>query len=91
MIHKADAKVGLPIIRIVEQKINQRIVRAEQIVEPTLASRVTADHLGIKPKTPLLEVARTYYVATGRPVEVAVVRYHPGRYRYVVELVTDRP
>ncbi|MCC6947947.1 MAG: GntR family transcriptional regulator [Bradyrhizobiaceae bacterium] len=88
MIGKADAKVGLPIIRIVEQKISQRIVRAEQIVEPTLANGVTAKHLALKPKTPLLEVVRTYYVASGKPVEVAVVRYHPDRYRYTVELVT---
>ncbi|MDA8250202.1 MAG: UTRA domain-containing protein, partial [Rhodospirillales bacterium] len=88
-IQKADARIGLPIIRIVEQKIGQRIVRAEQIVEPMPANAVTAKHLGIKPKTPLLEVVRTYYVASGRPVEVAVVRYHPERYRYTVELVTS--
>ena len=88
-IQKADARIGLPIIRIVEQKIGQRIVRAEQIVEPMPANAVTARHLGIKPKTPLLEVVRTYYVASGRPVEVAVVRYHPERYRYTVELVTS--
>ncbi len=88
LIHKADAKVGLPIVRIVEQKINQRVVRAEQIVKPALANTVTAKHLGVKPKTPLLEVVRTYYVASGRPVEVAVVRYHPERYNYSIELVT---
>ncbi|MFI4986582.1 MAG: GntR family transcriptional regulator [Alphaproteobacteria bacterium] len=87
LIYKADTKGGLPIVRIIEKKIGQRVVRAEQIVEPTLADAVTAKHLGIKPKTPLLEVVRTYYVATGRPVEVAVVRYHPERYRYTVELV----
>jgi DNA-binding GntR family transcriptional regulator len=88
VIHRADARIGLPIIRVVEQKINQRIVRAEQIVEPILADAVIARHLGIKRKTPLLEVVRTYYVATGRAVEAAVVRYHPQRYRYTVELVT---
>lgn len=88
MIGKADAKVGLPIIRIVEQKISQRIVRAEQIVKPMLADAVTAKHLGLKSKTPLLEVVRTYYAASDRPVEVAVVRYHPERYHYTIELVT---
>jgi len=29
LIQKADAKVGLPIVRIVEQKLNQRVLRAE--------------------------------------------------------------
>ncbi|MCC7166156.1 MAG: GntR family transcriptional regulator [Rhodospirillales bacterium] len=91
VIRKADAKVGLPFARIVEQKIGQRIVRAEQIVEATLAAGATAKHLGIKPKTPLLKAMRTYFVANGRPVEVAVVRYHPERYRYTVELVANRP
>ena len=88
LIQKADAKIGLPIVRIVEQKINQRIVRAEQIVEPILANSVIAHHLGVKRKTPVLEVVRTYYVATGQRVEVAVVRYHPERYRFTVDLIT---
>jgi len=57
-------------------------------VKPILANALTAKHLGIKPKTPMLEVVRTYFVATGRPVEVAVIRYHPERYNYTIELVT---
>lgn len=88
LIQKADAKVGLPILRIVEQKISQRVVRAEQSVQPILASTLTAKHLGIKAKTPMLEVVRTYFVASGRPVEVAVIRYHPERYKYSIELPT---
>ncbi len=88
LIQKADAKVGLPILRIVEQKISQRVVRAEQSVQPILATTLTAKHLGIKPKTPMLEVVRTYFVASGRPVEVAVIRYHPERYKYSIELLT---
>jgi len=88
LIQKADAKVGLPIVRIVEQKISQRVVRAEQSVQPILATTLTAKHLGIKPKTPMLEVVRTYFVASGRPVEVAVIRYHPERYKYSIELLT---
>ncbi len=88
LIDRADTKEGLPIVRIAEQKINQRVVRAEQTVKPILADKFTAKYLGIKLKTPLLEVVRTYYTAAGRPVEVAVVRYHPARYNYTIELVT---
>lgn len=89
MIHKADTEPGLPIVRVIEKKINQRIVRAEQVVEPVLANAATARHLGIKTNAPLLEAIRTYYVGSGAPVEVAVVRYHPERYRYTMELVTQ--
>jgi DNA-binding GntR family transcriptional regulator len=37
----------------------------------------------------VLEVNRTYYTDTDRPVVVVVVRYHPERYRYTVQLFAN--
>jgi GntR family transcriptional regulator len=78
---------GLTPIALVERKLGQRIVRARQSVDPALADGVVAKALGVKPKAAVLRVVRTYYAGDGRAVETAVMRYHPERYRYTVQLV----
>jgi GntR family transcriptional regulator len=88
-IQESDVMDNVPILRIVEQKIGQKVVRAEQIVEPALAGRAVARHLGIKPGAAILKVLRTYYTASKEPVEAALARYHPERYRYTVELLSQ--
>jgi GntR family transcriptional regulator len=77
----------VPVLRVLERKLGQRVVRAEQTIEPVVVNRTIAGYLGIKPNTALLKVMRTHYVDGDRPVEVAVARYHPERYRYTVQLV----
>ncbi len=37
----------------------------------------------------MLKVNRTYYTDTDRPVIAVVVRYHPERYRYTVQLFAN--
>ena len=81
-----DISGSTPVIRIVEQKISASVVRAEQLILPDIAGDDTAVHLGIGIGTPILRVQRTYYAASGKPVEVAFIHYHPKRYRYAVEL-----
>jgi len=75
-----------PIVRIVERKLGKPIARAVQLIEPDVASKVTAGHLGIRPGTPVLRTRRSYYTAAGELVEVAQLHHHPHRYRYEVEL-----
>lgn len=83
-----DAQVdGLTPIALVERRIGQHIVRARQTVDPALAEPVVANALGLKAKSAVLRVVRTYYAQDGSAVETAVMRYHPERYRYTVELV----
>ena len=82
----ADLRASVPIIRIVEKTAGERVSRAEQIVEPSLVDRAVADRLGIKPRSPVLQVLRTYYTEGGRPVAAAIMRCHPERYRYTVQL-----
>jgi GntR family transcriptional regulator len=89
LIEESDVTDNVPILRIVEQKIGQRVQRAEQTVEPALADRAVARHLGIKPRAPILKVLRTYYTASSQPIETALARYHPERYRYTVELLSQ--
>ncbi len=74
----------MPVIRHVERAMELRVTRAEQLVEPAAAGKPAAGYLGVDPDTPLLRVRRTYYAGV-RPIELALVRYHPERYRYEIE------
>jgi len=77
-----------PIIRTLERLTSSKVVRAEQLIEPDVASKTTAKLLGIAPGTPLLRTQRIYFTDDREPIEVATLRYHPERYRYQVELRT---
>ncbi|TCS08107.1 GntR family transcriptional regulator [Caulobacter sp. BK020] len=80
---------GVPIIRAVERRLNVRVARAQQRIESGVAGRVAAAHLGLRPADPVLLVTRAYYLASGQPIEVVFVRYHPARYSYVIEFHAD--
>lgn len=76
---------NVPIVRLLERKLQLRLSGAEQVVEPDHAGKEAARHLGVEASTPILRVKRIYYAHPHRPIEVAYVRYHPQRYRYAVD------
>jgi GntR family transcriptional regulator len=86
LIDDADVIGQASLLAVVERKLGQRIERADQTVEAALADRRVARYLSVRPRAAVLEVNRTYYTETDRPVIAATVRYHPGRYRYTVQL-----
>lgn len=88
LLSKEDLVDAVPILRIVENKTRQVIKRGEQTIRAIQADSVMARHLGIPSGMPILQALRTYYTADGTPVEVALVRYHPDRYDFTVDLVT---
>ena len=88
-LERADLEGTSPIIRLVERKLNIRIVRAEQLIEPDRAGRTAARYLDIDAEAPVLRVTRVYYTSFDRPVEVALIRYHPKRYRYAIDFRSD--
>jgi GntR family transcriptional regulator len=87
LINDSDVVDHVPMLRAVEQKLGRRAKRAEQTVEPIVADSLTAKHLGIKVRAPILKVLRTYYTEANEAMEAALVRYHPERYRYTVQLL----
>jgi GntR family transcriptional regulator len=87
-VKSQSLNAGTPLARLVEQLLGQSVVRAEQTVEPESASIRLAKLLGIHRGTAILHVLRTYFTASGRPVEVASVRYRPDQYRLKVELLS---
>lgn len=86
-IKPADVGQKLPVIRMVEDKLGTRVVRAEQFLEADVAGPAAAKHLGLKDDTPVLKVTRIYYDTSGAPVEMIVARNHPERYRYSIDFV----
>lgn len=83
-----DIRTSEPIVRTLERLTGAKVVRAEQLIEPDVASDLTAELLGIASGSPLLRTQRTYFTSEGEPIEIATLRYHPKRYRYQVELRT---
>ncbi|MBI2202336.1 MAG: GntR family transcriptional regulator [Candidatus Rokubacteria bacterium] len=89
LIGDADIAGQASLVAVVERKLGRTIERADQTVEAAIADRRVARHLGLRPRAPVLEVNRTYYTDTDRPVVAVVVRYHPERYRYTVQLFAN--
>jgi GntR family transcriptional regulator len=82
-----QTKASGSIVQEVEEKAGEPLVKVEQTVSPEAAPKAVAGLLGIKPRAPILQITRVYYAASGSPVEVAVVRYHPQRYTFKIEVV----
>jgi GntR family transcriptional regulator len=85
VLRREDIVPGQPVVRIAERKLNLRVVRAHQLIQPDLAGETAAQHLGISPETPILRIRRVYYTAGDRPMEFAILRLHPERYQYEIE------
>jgi len=85
-----DFASGTTIVQLIEQHFGLRAQRAEQIVDPVAADRVTAELLGVPLRTPLLRITRVYYLADGSAFGASVIQYHPQRYRLQIDLV-ERP
>lgn len=85
LLKRKDLASDSPIVRIIERKLNVRVARAEQVIEPDEAGEVAGRHLGVEPKMPILKVTRVYYTSFDQPIEVALMRYHPERYKYSID------
>jgi GntR family transcriptional regulator len=86
-IKPAEVGQKLPVIRMVEDKLGARVIRAEQMLEADVAGPVAAKYLGLQEATPVMKVTRIYYDTSGTPMEMIVARNHPERYRYAIDFV----
>jgi GntR family transcriptional regulator len=89
LLEPADIDNNIPVIRMMERKLNTRVVRAEQVIEPDRAGAAAGKHLDIDPQAPVLRVTRVYFTAFDKPIEVALIRYHPERYRYSIDFHSE--
>lgn len=79
--------IEVPDIPSIEAAARVRIERARQFIKPVAADTTCARNLGLKLRSPILEVTRTFYRANDLPLNTSIVFFHPDRYRYEVELV----
>jgi GntR family transcriptional regulator len=73
-----------------EQVYGLTLARGEEIVTAGAATPEEAAKLDVRPGAPLLVVIRTTYLDNNQPIERAIVRSRPDRYRYAVTL-SGRP
>jgi GntR family transcriptional regulator len=69
-----------PTLHILE-RAGIAVARAEQSMQARAVPDHAAEQLGIAPRTPVIEVNRTYFSEADRPVAYIHGYYHPERYR----------
>jgi GntR family transcriptional regulator len=83
----SDYAARVPSAQAMSQRLGRRIARAEQELDAVAANATAARHLGVQRGAPVIRARRVYFSADDQPVQYLVVRYHPSRYRFVVDLV----
>ncbi len=86
-VSEGDFAPGVPSAQMLGQRLGRQISRAEQELDALPADAAVALHLGIARGTPVIRARRVYYSAGDQPIQYLVVRYHPDRYRFIVDLV----
>ncbi len=86
-VSAVDFTARVPVAQKMGQRLGCQISRAEQELDALPADAVVAKHLGVARGTPVIRARRVYYSAGDNPIQYLVVRYHPDRYRFVVDLV----
>jgi DNA-binding GntR family transcriptional regulator len=86
-VSEEDVVPRIPMAQKMGERLGRRIIRAEQELDALPADAAAAKHLGIRRGTPLIRARRVYYSADDTPIQYVVVRYHPDRYRFIIDLV----
>ena len=67
--------------------MGRRIARAEQELDAVAADGDAGRHLEVARGAPVIRARRVYFSQDDQPIQYLIVRYHPSRYRFVVDLV----
>jgi DNA-binding GntR family transcriptional regulator len=62
---------GIPMYQLIEDLYGDHVSEVEQVIRGTTASDKVAAELKLERKAPVIEIARTYRIASGKIVEVA--------------------
>lgn len=82
-----DFTTSLPSAQRLGRRLGRRIVRATQVLDAVAADALASEHLSISLGSPMIRSRRIYYSAGDEPIQYLIVRYHPDRYRFTVDLV----
>lgn len=84
---ETDYTPDVPVAHKLGERLGRRVSRAEQDLDAVAADGPTAKLLGVARGTPVIRARRVYFTTGDQPIQYLVVRYHPDRYRFVVDLV----
>ena len=84
---EADYHSTRPAAQMLGRRLGRRIERAEQQIDAVAADAVAAELLGVKRGSPMIRARRTYFATGDQPIQFLAVRYHPERYRFIVDLL----
>lgn len=73
--------------QLLEERLDLRLERAEEILEPALANRKEVRLLGIVEQSPVLVVRRVAWLVSGEPIESVKLVFRGDKYRYRVDLL----
>ncbi|WP_088622167.1 GntR family transcriptional regulator [Oceanicola sp. 22II-s10i] len=68
-------------------RLQRRVHRAEQTLDPMAATGEIARLLDVADGTPIIRARRIYFTVKDRPIYYLEVHYHPSRYSFNVDLV----
>jgi GntR family transcriptional regulator len=68
---------------------SRRVARAVQILIPALSDALCEKYLGYPAGRPMLEARRIVYASDGLPIHYLILRYHPDRYRFSVDMLPN--
>jgi len=84
-----DFHASIPSAHAMARRIGRRVERAEQELDAVIATPEDARLLGVTPGRPIMRTRRVYFSVTGQRVNYMVIRYHPDRYRFNIDLVIN--
>lgn len=68
----------------------KRVARAEQELIAVISDAMCETHLGYPAGRPIMEARRLVIASDGSPIRYLILRYHPERYRFVVDMLPGR-
>lgn len=66
------------------------VARAEQELIAVISDDLCEKHLGHPAGSPIMEARRLVIATDGSPIRYLLLRYHPERYRFVVDMLPGR-
>ncbi len=69
---------------------SRRVARAEQELIPAISDALSEKYLGYPAGQPMMEARRIVYASDGLPIHYLVLRYHPDRYRFSVDMLPSK-
>jgi GntR family transcriptional regulator len=69
---------------------SRRVARAEQELIPIISDALSEKYLGYPAGRPMMEARRIVYASDGLPIHYLILRYHPDRYRFSVDMLPTK-